>query len=631
MNTSEDNEKRARDLVKKASGILRPLREDIWNSDGSIRSQLIEGLDCIHDYLQIANSLNDDFDTSFISMNVMNLTFFLSNVSKEEFQYSIDRLTEWRDAGYEDCNNALAQILTCELRKDIVERRLDWTDREFVDIIVGCSATIGCGLSGMIHNPAVREYYIKKASEGDFRHTFILGTYYYESEEYEAAFNTLKDLKDDHTAKYLGLMYYYGYGTKQNHELAKEYLARYYDIYCCAEPEVHWALGDLYARYENRIKQFNLYIKYLESPYIDDSDPFIKKMLQQCMLYRREIMTQDWMILGVEIKSDNLACEFSLELAPFCHLIVDWGDGTSEKYGDLEKTGQITCRHTYSQPGTYTISVESLWDKIIEGFDFSRYQRQLHSIYLGDCPGLRKLSIIGQCLTNLDLTPGGYWKDFLTGVICRDNALTKLDLRHCPNITYLDCSCNPIKSINLPKHSALSVASLPVSVVNQSKIDELLWLNGGSYFRQMNYDDLIAIDLRLEYYFRCTNWDKVRKYIRKNEQDCYDHQLAECELTFAKLKEMSRVTNYNPYEEKGGYLTVDGSYVSDDTILHHEEFFISEEAWTTCLSTKVRDPRRHDPWMGFHPTPPEYFVASCLVNMIKSWRELTKNHACTKK
>ena len=90
---------------------------------------------------------------------------------------------------------------------------------------------------------------------------------------------------------------------------------------------------------------------------------------------------------------------------------------------------------------------------------------------------------------------------------------------------------------------------------------------------------------------------------------------------------MSKVTNHNPYEEKGGYLTVDGSYVSDDTILHHEEFFISEESWTTCLATKVRDPRRHDPWMGFPPTSPEYFVASCLVNMIKNWREL-KNHTC---
>ena len=629
MNT-EDSEKRARDLVKKAAGILRPLREEIWNPDGSIRPQLIEGLDCIEGYLRIANSLTDKFDTSFISMNVMNLTFFLSNVSKEEFQYSIDHLTEWKNVGYENCNNALAQILTCELGKDIAERRLDWTDREFVDRIVGCSATIGCGLSKLLHNPTVREYYIKKASEGDFRHTFTLGTYYYESEEYEAAFNTLKDLTDDHTAKYLGLMYYYGRGTEENHELAREYLARYYDIYLCVEPGVHWALGDLYGRYESRIKQFNLYKKYLESPYIDDSDPFIKKMLRQCMLYRRGVTTQDWMILGVEIKSENLVCEFSFDLAPYCHLVVDWGDGTCDKYGDLDKTGQISCRHTYAQSGAYSISVESLWEKVIEGFDFSRYLCQLHFIYLGDCPGLRKLSIIGQSLTNLDLTPGGHRKDFLTGVICRDNALTKLDLRHCPNITHLDCSSNPIMSVKLPKHSALSVVSMPDYVVNRSGIDELLRLNRGSYCRQINYDDLIVTDMRLEYYFRCTNWDKVRKFIRKNERDYYDHQLAECELTFAKLKEMSKVTNHNPYEEKGGYLTVDGSYVSDDTILHHEEFFISEEAWTTCLATKVRDPRRHDPWMEFPPTPPEYFVASCLVNMIKNWREL-KKLTCTAK
>ena len=631
MNTSEDNEKRARDLVKKASGILRPLREEIWNSDGSIRPQLIEGLDCIEGYLRIANSLTDKFDTSFISMNVMNLTFFLSNVSKEEFQYSIDRLTEWKNVGYENCNNALAQILICELGKDIAERRLDWTDREFVDIIVGCSATIGCGLSKLLHNPAVHEYYIKKASEGDFRHTFTLGTYYYESEEYEAAFNTLKDLTDDHTAKYLGLMYYYGRGTKQNHKIAREYLERYYDIYCMAEEEVIWALGDLYGRFVSKQKQFDFYIKSLEDPYRRDIDGFVKKMLSQCMFYRKGNMTHDWMILEVEIKSEKLACDFSFELAPYCHLTVDWGDGTCDKYGDLDKTGTITCHHSYSQPGTYTINIESLWEKVIEGFDFSRYQRQLHFIYLGDCPGLRKLSIVGQCLTNLDLTPGNYQKSFLTGIICRDNALTKLDLRHCPNITHLDCSCNPIVSIKLPKLSALSVVSLPHSVVNRSGIDELLRLNRGSYCRQINYDDLTAIDMRLEHYFRCTNWDKVRKYIRKNERDYYDHQLAECELTFKKLKELSMVANHNPYEDKGGFLAVHDSYVSDDSILHHEEFFISEESWTTCLATKVRDPHRHDPWMGFPPTTPEYFVASCLVNMIKSWRELKNNQTCTAK
>ena len=623
MNT-EDDKKRAWDLVKKASGILRPLREEIWNPDGSIRPQLIEGLDCIEGYLRIADSKKEEFESSLISHNVMSLASFLRNASTVEFQYAIDRLTTWKNIGYEDCNNALALILRCELSKEKPDRRLDWPDREYIEIITECKATFGSSLSGLLYNPAVHEYYITKANEGDIHYAFDLGTYYYEVEEYSAAFNVLKDLEDSVTAQYLGLMYYYGRGTEPNHELARKYLEIFNDRYWPKDEEVVWALGDLYAHCENKRKQYDLYLPLIENPYRDDDDPFIKKMLQQCMLYRRGVTTQDWMILGVEIKSDNLACEFSFDLSPYCHLLVDWGDGTCEKYGDLEKTGQITCRHIYTQSGAYSISIESLWEKVIEGFDFSRYQRQLHSIYLGDCPGLRKLSIVGQCLTNLDLTPGAYRKDFLTGVICRDNALTKLDLRHCPNITHLDCSFNPIMSIKHPKHSALSVVSLPDSVVNRSEIDGQLLLNRGCYCSQMNYDDLTVIDMRLEHYFRCTNWDKVRKYIRKNERDYYDHQLAECELTFQKLKELSKLANYNPYEDKGGFLAVHDSYVSDDSILHHEEFFITEETWTTCLATKVRDPRRHDPWMGFPPTPPEYFVASCLVNMIKNWRELKK-------
>ena len=624
MNTLDNCKKRAWNLVKKASGILKPLVDEPLCSNGSIRPKLIDGLDCIEEYLRIEYSRKDEFEFSGISMNVMSLSYFLRNVSESEFQYAINRLTEWKNAGFGECNNALGMILTSELRKDTAERRLHLTDHEYVDLITGCNANRDYGLSNMLFNQAVREYFIKRASKGEHRYVFTLGTYYYESGEYSSAFNTLKDLKDVNTAKYLGLMYYYGRGVSRNYNLAIEYLERYHDIVFSADEEVIWALGNIYGRLESKRKQFNIYIKSLESPYRRDCDPFIKKMLRQCMLYQRGNITKDMMILGIEIKSDNLDCEFSVDIAPYCYLITDWGDGTCDRYGDLNKTGSINCRHTYQQPGTYSISIESLWEKIIEGFDFSRYQRQLHSIYLGDCPGLRKLSIIGQCLSDLDLTPSGYRKDLLTGVICRDNELTKLDLRYCPNITHLDCSCNPIESLNLPKHSALSVVSLPVSVVNKSEINELLMINRGNYCSKMSYDDLNVIDMRLEYYFRRTNWDRVKKYIRSNEQDYYDHHLAECELTFTKLKELAKEINHNPYEDKGGFLAVHNSYVSDDSILHHEEFFLSEEAWTTGLTAKVRDIRRHDPWMGFPVTPPEYYVASCLVNMIKNWRELKK-------
>lgn len=324
----------------------------------------------------------------------------------------------------------------------------------------------------------------------------------------------------------------------------------------------------------------------------------------------------------IEVGPEDLECEFSLEMAPYCHLNVNWDDKTCGIYGDLETNGTVTCRHKYVSPGTYTITIESLWEKVIEGFEFIRHKRQLHTIYLGDCAGLKRLSIVGQRLSNLDLTPGDYRKDYLTGVICRDNELAKLDLTHCPNITHLDCSSNPIKVIKLPRHSALSNVAMPGSVKDKSEIDELIRLNRGGYYSPMNYDDLTPIDMRLEHYFRCANWDKVRRYVRNNQQDFYDHQLYECELVFSKLKELSKEVNHNPYEDEVGFLAVHGSYISDDSILHHEEFFITEEEWTTCLATKVRDIRRREPWMGFPPTSPEYYAACCLVNMIQNRREM---------
>lgn len=624
MNDSEVNKQQAQAFIKKASSILRAFRDEPLNSDSSIRPQLIKGLDCTEEYLWIADSLSGDFDASMISMNVMNLGFFLRNANQVEFQYAVNRIIKWKNIGYKECGNALAQVLTYELDKESSDRRLDWSDHEYVDIILGCKATAGSSLSKLLHIPAVREAYIKKASEGERRYTFALGTYYYDSEEYTAAFNTLKNLKDEHTAKYLGLIYYYGRGTEPDHELARKYLERYYETVWCAEPEVIWALGDLYNRYDRSQKQFDLYMTELENPYIDYDDTFIKRMLKQCVTLQRHTVLKDNLFMIIEVRPEALECEFSLDIAPYCHIIVNWDDGTCDNYGNLEKSGTVTCRHKYLSSGTFTITIESLWEKAIVGFDFSRHKRQLHTIYLGDCPGLQRLSIVGQCLSNLDLTSGGYRKDFLTGMICRDNEMTELDLSGCPNLTRLDCSGYEIITLKLPKNSALSRVSLPATVVNKPRVDEILRLNRGYYCGPMDYEDLIPIDMRLEHYFRCTIWDKVRKYLRQNEREYYDHALTECELIFAKLKGLSENVNINPYEEKGGFLAVHDSYVYDDTIRHTEEYFIIEENWTTCLATKVRDIRRREPWMGFQSTPPEYVVASCLVNMMQNRCEMDK-------
>lgn len=621
MKTYTGNLYSAKDLSEKAMGILRQFRNESPGADSSLRSYLINAMDYLEEALRLATERNaDDFSAYFASLNVMNLPAQLNNTNKREFKYVVDRLTGWFESGYENSNNALARILTTELSKDIKNRQLDLSDQELVKLILNCKATVGSSLSDLLHIPAVREAYIEKSSNGERRYTFALGIFYYDSEEYEAAFNTLKTLKDDLTMKYLGLMYYYGKGVEPNHELATECLERYHDTIWCVEPEVIWALGDLYSHNGEDKKQFDLYITELKNSYADYNNPFIKRMLKQCMKLQRHDIVNDTMFMIIEVESEDHVCEFSIDIAPYCYFTINWGDKTCDTYSNPGNNDTIACRHEYTSSGTYTILIESLWGKVIEGFNFSRHKRQLHNINLDNCPGLKKLSIVGQCLKNFN--PGRQRKEFLIGVICRDSDITELDLRGCPKLSWLDCSENEIRSLILPENSALSRVSLSDTKVNKSKIDEILRLNRGYFCNAMDYDVLSPVDMRLEYYLRCSTWDKVRKYIRKNEPDYYNHYLSECELTFAKLKNLSKNVNVNPYEEKDGFLAIHDSYVSDDTIRHHEESFIVEENWTTCLATKVRDTRRHEPWMSFPPTPPEYFVANCIVNMIQNRREM---------
>ncbi|MCM1142146.1 MAG: hypothetical protein NC453_26550 [Muribaculum sp.] len=628
MNIYKNQLKNAMDYSKKAMDTLRQFREEALNTDGSIRTNLIAGMDYLEVALQLQHENKDkDF---FASLTVMNLVPLLCNASKLEFKYAFDCLKRWFESGYENCNNGLAHFLTVELGKDIKDRRFDLSEREVVEIIVRCNATIGSHLSKLLHIPAVREVFIKKASEGERRYAFALGTYYYDSEEYESAFNTLKNLEDDYTSKYIGLMYYYGRGTKRNPVLAREYLERYYKTACDVEPEVIWTLGDLYGRFVSTRKQFDLYIKMLEDPYVDYDDSFIKRMLKKCVTEQWVITLRDRINLTVKIGQENLSCEFSLELPAHCFAHINWGDRPSKKYkidgcNILDKHDKVTFHHTYRTAGIYEITIEAVCHNSIEAFEFSRYQSQLISIDFERCNGLKKVVVVGQLLKSLELSTNSYSnKSYLTGIICKNNHITSLDLRHCPALTHLDCSDNPIYRLKLPKNTTLYKICIKGTKLHKSTIDDLLRLNRGAYCNSLTYEDLLPVDLPLEQYFRCTNWDKVRKYIRLNEQDYYNHLLAECELTFIKLKELSNEVNHNPYEDIGGFLAVNGSYVSDDSILHHEEFFIEEENWATCLATKVRDVRRREPWMGLPPATPEYFVGSCLVNMIKNWSELKK-------
>ncbi len=628
-NTPKEQGECASDCSKRAMELLRQFRNEPPNTDGSIRALLIEGMDYLELALQWSTEHRDhDY---FASFNVMNLAALLCNASKSEFKYAVERLTKWFESGYENSNNGLAQILTVELSKELKNRRTDLSERELVETIMRCKATMGYPLSKLLYIPAVREMYIKKASEGVHRYAFSLGIYYYESEDYEAAFNSLKGLEDIQSAKYLGLMYYYGKGTEQNHELAKEYLERYHESVWCVEPEVIWALGDLYGRFAGGRQQFDLYIKELQKPYANHENPFIKKMLRRCVTDQCCITLRDRIQLTVKIEPENRVCEFSLELPPYCFATINWGDHPPERHkidgcDMLDRHEKVSFQHTYRKPGIYSVAIEAACHNSIEAFEFCRYKRQLLSVDFERCNGLKKVVIVGQLLQSLDLCTNSYSnKAYLYGLICRDNNISSLDLRHCPALSHLDCSFNPISELKMLRNNILNNICILSTHLDKRGLDDRLRLNRGDYCNSLSYDELRAIDLPLEQYFRLTNWDKVRKYLRINEPDYYDHRLAECEMTFTLLKELSKELNHNPYEDKEGALAVDGSYISDDSILHHEEFFITGEGWTTCLATKVRDIRRRQPWMGLTPTPPEYFVASALVNMIKDWRELKKS------
>lgn len=509
MNTSKEQFESAGDYSKRAMEILRQFRGELSNNDQTIRPLLIEGMDYLEIALQRVTENKDSYD--FVSLNVMNVAGCLGNANKLEFKYAVDRLTRWFESGYENSNNGLAQILTAELSKEPKDRRIDLSEREVVDIIMSCKATIGYPLSKLLHIKAVRDVYIKKAADGEHGYAFNLGIYYYESAEYESAFNALKSLEDDHTAKYIGLMYYYGRGTGRNPVLAREYLERYYETIWCVEPEVIWALGDLYGRYISGRKQFDLYIKELEHPYADYDNLFIKKMYKQCMTDQWFSTLQDRINLTVKIEPENLSCEFSIELPTHCFALINWGDRPSKNYkidgcSLLDKHEKVTFSHTYRKPGIYEVKIECACHNSIEAFEFCRYNNQLLSVDFERSNGLKKVIIVNQLLKSLELCTKSYSnKAYLNGLICRNNNIKSLDLRHCPALTHLDCSLNPILELKLPQHSILNKICIKGTNLVKSDFDDLIYLNRGDYCDSLSYDDLVAIAIPLEQYFRLTD------------------------------------------------------------------------------------------------------------------------------
>lgn len=577
--------------------------------------------DCLF-YLGKSLILFKDYDEHWLDFMVCReFPYYIGHhMNKAEIEYVVNQLIEWFKVGYKPVVECIVDLAVSDLSKiNVSERRLGLCDKKLVSIICDNSEKPYLLLKRHLAKVVVRKLFFKKANEGNIDYAYHLADYLYQKKRYKKAFDYFTEIEDDRydvgRARHLGLMYFYGRGVIRDYDKAKEYLESHV---AWLDPEETYALGEIYMFKGILYKAAELYRDFLIEPYGHNQSPYSLKVKERFIQIRGTFGIADWIIMTVRIGQNNRRCEFSVELPPFCRILLCWGEPRSCVY--IYKSGKerrkTTFRHTYRLPGEYKIDFEVTCHHSVEAIEFCRYKKQLESIEFLTGRGLKKLSIIGQRLESLIIPPSEY----LTGLICRSNNINSLDLSRCPKLTHLDCSNNPVSVLKLHRNSPLTKACVRNTRLDRVALSKILRANRGAFCNALDYESLVAIDMRLEYYFRCTSWDKTRKYLRIKLNHYYSHALTECECAFYKLREMARKNNRDPY--KKGVLEMSDEYVSDDTIRGHEEFFLAKEPWSVSLAAKVRDMYRKEPWMRCEATLPEYYVACCLVNMILNDKEM---------
>lgn len=163
-------------------------------------------------------------------------------------------------------------------------------------------------------------------------------------------------------------------------------------------------------------------------------------------------------------------------------------------------------------------------------------------------------------------------------MVCRNNQIEKLGLRSHRQLVQLDCSLNPLIELRLSPLIATTDICLRRTKLSQNDLIDILKLNGKDFVNPISYKDLGKSDMPLGYYFKLTNWRKVKGYLKKDHSFDYyrvDFNYKELESVFNHLKQLSNNSNQTPYKNKKGYLDVYDSFVCDNTILGAEEFFIT--------------------------------------------------------
>ncbi len=604
-------------LAELSLGCLRRIKKEDIVDECEIRQDLVAGLFYFGKALKLHK--DDDLHVGCWSARRELQYHIACQMNRAEIKYTVDHLKEWLQEGYTPAIECVVDLAIRDLSTvDISRRLLGLDDKEIVKLVSEYQDKAYLCLRLHLNNVAVRKFFFKKADDRDMEYTFHLADYLYRIGRYEKAFQYLTKINSDHyrstMSEYLGLMYFYGRGIASDYDKARNYL----EISASDSPEVVYALGEIYRYKGSLYNAVQLYRNFMISPYNNSKDRFYQKVRKEFTEIYSAYGITDWIIMTIRIHRNNRRCEFSVELPPYCRILIYWGEPESSML--IRYSGKTRCRHTfrhtYRNPGEYKIDFEVVCHNSIEAFEFSRYKNQLKCIDFKMCMGLRKLSIIGQCLDSLELP----LSEYLYGLICRGNNIHSLDLSACPKLTHLDCSYNPVEELKLHKSSPLTAVCARHTKVQRTLLIDTLRSNRGGFCNALDYDSLIQTDMRLEYYFRCTSWDKTRKYLKNNLSHYYYHALSECDRAFHSLKEMALRNNRTPYEK--GVLEIDDEYVSEDTICGHEEFFLVKEPWVVSLATKVRDTHNKEPWMRCEYTPPEYYVAYCLVNMIQNEIEM---------
>lgn len=418
-------------------------------------------------------------------------------------------------------------------------------------------------LGDVLDDETAYNYVLDAAKEGDGYCAEMLIKYCYKKGDFDNVLELLpltkRPNRDNVEAiRILAAMYQKGQGVAQDIDKACELYHKCIKINAGFGAESDfYNLGMLYqSKYEQTgirtylvkaRKYYRAAFSKSSRPSAHDDNEYTRTVNNAIRAYKElyRYCSSDVLRMKVCVNEDKI-CSFSLKSLLNTCIVIDWGEkGTSHESIPLcsqirsHTRMEIDITHEYKKSGVYNITITTEGAYIIESFKFTEHPRQLLSVNLSRCPALKTFVVIGQKMNTLDFSKNKY----LHGVICRDNQMKQLDLTSCPSITHLDCSCNPNATLLWNERSALTELCCKETDIDVETVtSQLLYKNRGAVRERMIEEELVKIDLRLEYYFRCSRWEDVVPVLEKGIKEKYGNKeefdMGKAEKAYHALKSL---------------------------------------------------------------------------------------------